>query len=289
MKPHLVRGRSGQWSVVDLVQPSGNEADHDQNKVDHIRKTRQRDHQCHCGKNFQFSWSLKNHMESEHEGKDVCCTRCNKMFVNPLNLKKHLSQRICQGGISRSLTTSMEPGVMGPNLGEAIQNQEPWKKSKAEHHSSKMSCPMCGKTFMRKGNLENHMEKQTCLKATILPATEEPLEVIIEESYSLRDSALALSRPEVPMMTRAEEGLHCFWEEDTGFEVLLVQVEAGGKLFWAEPLKEAEFLRAAEGGLVLALEENSCVNGEVLMEEEGVMVLGERLVGAMEEEEDGLG
>ena len=31
------------------------------------------------------------------------------------------------------------------------------------------------------------------------------------------------------------------------------------------------------------------MNGEVLMEEEGVMVLGERLVGAMEEEEDGLG
>ena len=53
MKPHLVRGRSGQWSVVDLVQPSGDQADHDQNKFDHIRKTRQRDHQCHCGKNFQ--------------------------------------------------------------------------------------------------------------------------------------------------------------------------------------------------------------------------------------------
>ena len=64
------------------------------------------------------------------------------------------------------------------------------------------------------------MEKQTCLKAYALPAIEEPLEIIIEDSYS----ALSLTRPEVPMMTRAEEGLHCFWEEDTGLEVLLVQV-----------------------------------------------------------------
>ena len=58
---------------------------------------------------FQFSWSLKNHMESEHEGKDVCCTHCNKMFANPVNLRKHLSQRICLGGLSgRVLTTAVK-------------------------------------------------------------------------------------------------------------------------------------------------------------------------------------
>jgi len=283
----LVRGRSGQWSVVDLAEPF----DDGLHKVDRICKTRQRDHQCHCGKKFQFSWSLKNHMESEHEGNDVCCTRCNKMFVNPLNLKKHLSQRICQGGMGRSLSTSVEPGVMDLELGETIQNQDPWKMAKAEHQSSKVSCPMCGKTFMRKGNLENHMQKQTCLKASMLPAIEEQVEVevITEDFHCLEGSAVALSRPDVPMMTRAEEGLHCFWEEDTGFEVLLVQVEAGGKLFWAEPLKEAEFLRAAAGGLVMALDEEGCKNGEVLMKEQGVMVLGGRFGDAMEEEEDGLG
>merc|ERR1712192_314945 len=136
----------------------------------------------------------------------------------------------------------------------------------------------------------NHMVKQTCLKASMLPAIEEQVEVevITEDFHCLQGSAVALSRPDVPIMTRAEEGLHCFWEEDTGFEVLLVQVEAGGKLFWAKPLKEVEFLRAAAGGLVMALEEVRSENGGVLMEKEGVMVLGERVVAAMEEE-DSLG
>merc|ERR1719481_1038723 len=92
-------------------------------------------------------------------------------------------------------------------------------------------------------------------------------EVVVEDAYWQRGSELALNRPDVPMV-RAEEGLHCFWEEDTGLEVSLMQVESGGKLFWAEPLKEAEFFRAAAGGLVMALEEKGFTNGEVLVEEE---------------------
>merc|ERR1711934_1259847 len=98
-------------------------------------------------------------------------------------------------------------------------------------------------------------------------------EMIMEDSYYQIGSMQALTRTEVPMM-RAEEGLHCFWEEDTGLEVLLVQVESGGKLFWAEPLKEAEFLRAAAGGLVMTLEEEGFTSGEVLIEEDDVMALG---------------
>merc|ERR1712088_1167832 len=70
-------------------------------------------------------------------------------------------------------------------------------------------------------------------------------EMVMEDSYCQIGSALALTIPEVPTMMRAEEGLHCFWEEDTGLEVLLVQVESGGKLFWAEPMKEAQFMEAA--------------------------------------------
>merc|ERR1719500_2548946 len=114
-------------------------------------------------------------------------------------------------------------------------------------------------------------------------------EMVMVDSYCQSSSAApALSRPEVPMMMRAEEGLHCFWEEDTGLEVLLVQVESGGKLFWAEPLKEAEFLRAAAGGLVMTLEEEGFTSGEVLIEEDDVMALGGGLVSAMEED-DSLG
>ena len=30
-------------------------------------------------------------------------------------------------------------------------------------------------------------------------------------------------------------------------------MESGGKLFWAEPLKEADFLKAAAGGMILLL------------------------------------
>ena len=38
-----------------------------------------------------------------------------------------------------------------------------------------------------------------------------------------------------------------------GNREILLQVEAGGKLFWAEPLKEAKFLRAAAGCFMLTL------------------------------------
>ena len=114
--------------------------DQDQDKVDepdeveHTRKTRQRDHLCHCGKSFQvrqgelmssssnmfqFSWSLKNHIENDHEGKDLCCEHCNKMFENPLNLRKHLSKRICQGGSSITPSTPVTPAIMSGD-GEEI-------------------------------------------------------------------------------------------------------------------------------------------------------------------------
>jgi len=318
-------------AVLQLQQPFGIEEGHGpeqmddgRSKVDHNRKTRQRDHRCHCGKNFQFSWSLKNHMESEHEGKDMCCTHCNKMFVNPVNLKKHLDQRICLGGSGRILTAPVEqvgPGSVGSDIGENIQ--DPWIIAEVQQNK-KTPCPRCGKTFLRMGNLVKHMDKQICLKGSALPGIDKPLgmvteeivmeemvmeemvmgemimeenvmeemvmeeivteEMIMEDSYYQIGSMQALTRPEVPMM-RAEEGLHCFWEEDTGLEVLLVQVESGGKLFWAEPLKEAEFLRDAAGGLVMALEEEGFTNGEVLVEEVGVIALGRGLVSAMEEDD----
>ena len=223
---------------------------------------------------FQFSWSLKNHVESEHEGKDVCCTHCNKMFVNSVNLRKHLSQRICLGRSGRILTApvkQVEPGPVGSDLGEGVQvvrflvlwdpsdsieTQDPWNMVEVVEQSRKTPCPHCGKTFLRMGNLAKHMDKQTCLKGSVLPAIETPLEMVTEEvvmeefvieemvteevvveemvivdTYCQSSSAPALSRPEVPMMMRAEEGLHCFWEEDTGLEVLLVQV-CGLFLLW---------------------------------------------------------
>ena len=47
-------------AVLQLQQPFGIEEGHGpeqmddgRSKVDHNRKTRQRDHRCHCGKNFQ--------------------------------------------------------------------------------------------------------------------------------------------------------------------------------------------------------------------------------------------
>ena len=118
--------------------------------------------------------------------------------------------------------------------------------------SRKTPCPHCGKTFLRMGNLVKHMDKQTCLKGSGLPAIETPLEMVTEEvvmeEFVIEEMAMeevvmeemvmeemvmvdsywqggSAPAPEVPMMMRAEEGLHCFWEEDTGIEVLLVQVD----------------------------------------------------------------
>ena len=128
--------------------------------------------------------------------------------------------------------------------------------------SRKTPCPHCGKTFLRMGNLMKHMDKQTCLKGSGLPAIETPLEMVTEEvvmeEFVIEEMAMeevameevvteevvteemvmdemvmvdsywqggSAPAPEVPMMMRAEEGLHCFWEEDIGIEVLLVQVD----------------------------------------------------------------
>ena len=139
---------------------------------------------------------------------------------------------------------------------DSIETQDPWNMAEVVEQSRKTPCPHCGKTFLRMGNLAKHMDKQTCLKGSVLPAIETPLEMVTEEvvmeefvieemvteevvveemvivdTYCQSSSAPALSRPEVPMMMRAEEGLHCFWEEDTGLEVLLVQV-CGLFLLW---------------------------------------------------------
>ena len=53
------------------------------------------------------------------------------------------------------------------------ETQDPWIKAGVEH-SRKTPCPHCGKTFLRKGNLVNHMEKQTCLKGSAVAADEKP-------------------------------------------------------------------------------------------------------------------
>ena len=101
-----------------------------------------------------------------------------------------------------------------------------------------------------------HMEKQICLKSTQLlsplapsptfitddclrnpkessPSSAsyvEPPIFLVEEqpndwgTYYIDEPSPVPATANIPCMTRAEEGLHCFWDEDTGFEVLLVQV-----------------------------------------------------------------
>ena len=101
-----------------------------------------------------------------------------------------------------------------------------------------------------------HMEKQICLKSTQLlsplapsqtfitedcfpnskesspsfASFDEPPIFLVEEqpnhwgTYDIDEPSPVPATANIPCMTRAEEGLHCFWDEDTGFEVLLVQV-----------------------------------------------------------------
>ena len=126
--------------------------------------------------------------------------------------------------------------------------QDPWNRgniTEVQHQSRKIGgCPHCGKTFIRPGNLAKHMDKQICMKKGFVQHAFEDLEMIpssyigIEPQHSPRGSDTAseeiivasipaseiATEAEVPMMARAEEGLHCFWEVDTGLEVLLVQV-----------------------------------------------------------------
>ena len=98
------------------------------------------------------------------------------------------------------------------------------------------------------------MEKQICLKSTQLLSPLVPSQTLIIEdcfpnskesspssfveppiflveeqpnhwgTYDIDEPSPVPATANIPYMTRAEEGLHCFWDEDTGFEVLLVQV-----------------------------------------------------------------
>ena len=54
---------------------------------------------------FQFSWGLRDHIESEHEERDFSCPNCNKVFASAGNLSKHLGQRVC---LDRLPATSLE-------------------------------------------------------------------------------------------------------------------------------------------------------------------------------------
>ena len=129
------------------------------------------------------------------------------------------------------------------------------KRRKTEDGSKRQDnpCPHCGKNFLRPGNLVKHMEKQICLKSTqplsplvssqtlitkdCFPNAKESSPLSSDEppicpeeqpyhwrTYDADEPSLVPETAKIPSMTRAEEGLHCFWDEDTGFEVLLVQV-----------------------------------------------------------------
>ena len=137
--------------------------------------------------------------------------------------------------------------------------QEPLLKRRKTEDGSKSQdnpCPHCGKIFLRPGNLVKHMEKQICLKNTQLLSPSAPSQTFITEdcfpnskesspsfasfdeppiflveeqpnycgTYDIDEPSPIPATANIPCMTRAEEGLHCFWDEDTGFEVLLVQV-----------------------------------------------------------------
>ena len=54
---------------------------------------------------FQFSWGLRDHIESEHGERDFSCPNCNKVFASAGNLSKHVGQRIC---LDRLPATSLE-------------------------------------------------------------------------------------------------------------------------------------------------------------------------------------
>jgi len=279
----------------------------------HGRCTRQQSHQCECGKTFQFSWGLRDHIESEHEERDFSCPNCNKVFASAGNLSKHLGQRIC---LDRLPATPLETVEVVFDSTEVTQ--EPLLKRRKTEDGSKSQdnpCPHCGKIFLRPGNLVKHMEKQICLKSTqflspLAPnqtfitedcfpnskecspsfgSFDEPPIFLVEEqpkiwgTYDIDEPSPVPATADIPCMTRAEEGLHCFWDEDTGFEVLLVQVESGGKLFWAEPLKEIDFLKEAAGNLVMPLEFEGLISREIPLES-AVTSMEESFVEVIDEE-----
>ena len=67
---------------------------------------------------FQFSWGLRDHIESEHEEMDFSCPNCNKAFASARNLSKHLGQRVC---LDRLPATSLETVEVASDATEVTQ------------------------------------------------------------------------------------------------------------------------------------------------------------------------
>ena len=69
---------------------------------------------------FQFSWGLRDHIESEHEERDFSCPNCNKVFASAGNLSKHLGQRVCLDRLPATSLETVEVAFDSPEVTQVL-------------------------------------------------------------------------------------------------------------------------------------------------------------------------
>lgn len=52
--------------------------------------TTERPHRCECGASFTLLTSYQRHMRGHMDDRPHACTQCDKRFIEPYKLKKHM-------------------------------------------------------------------------------------------------------------------------------------------------------------------------------------------------------
>ena len=250
-----------------FLRPLRISSNHANNVVTALNMNEQKLIQCaYCDKVFLSQVDLEDHMNT------VMCKNCKKCFSKRGNLICHIRKGICgrEGDeVNLELEHSVVKAGRAPCSWEDFGMESPSRfitQMKLEQEDSDKDYrphmkPLCDDVFLASTAFSSLEElgPGPMYKGQGQGAAEEdswPSLRTVEEKARLASCAYGLeSRRSLQ---------HCFWEADTGAEVKLEQVEAGGDVYWAWPLNQAEFWGVADGNLVIPLEDLEMTEGQIL-------------------------
>ena len=246
---------------------------HANNVVTALNMNEQKLIQCaFCDKVFLNQLDLENHINT------VMCKNCKKCFSKRANLICHIRKGICgrEGdnvnlelehavGKAGSAPCSWEDfGMESPS--RFITQMKQGQENCLPHLKPGYDDVFLASTAFSSLDLEElgsrpmyHQGQGAAEEDSWPNPTQEdswPSLRTVEEEARLPSCAYGLESRR-PLQ-------HCFWEADTGAEVKLEQVEAGGDVYWAWPLNQAEFWVVADGNLVIPLEDLEMTEGQIL-------------------------
>ena len=127
-----------------------------------------------CNKKYSVRKNLRNHYESEHEGKVYKCDQCSIVFKKNSQLKKHMyvahstdekyACKVCGKRFGSPKTRELhelshkEPQFQCSICAKRLKSSYDLEAHEMEHRGVKpFPCSICGASFTRKGGLGQHL------------------------------------------------------------------------------------------------------------------------------------